>query len=64
MGRDCTDLMGKTFGILKVIGRAKGTCSGAAWVCRCRCGRLKEYKGTQLKGGKAQSCGCQRGGRR
>ena len=57
MGK-CIDLLGQTFGRLTVIERCDYSQSGAIWRCRCRCGMLKDVRGTALRNGQVRSCGC------
>lgn len=55
------DLTGQTFGRLTVIKRSEKRKKGALlWECRCICGNIVHAKGTQLKNGYTQSCGCLR----
>ena len=60
-----TDLTGRVFGRLTVIGphagnlgRAKG--SAFLWDCRCECGKLTVVGGGKFGDGHTQSCGCLR----
>lgn len=57
-----TELLGKTFGKLEVIGRLprpKGERRPALWGCRCLlCGRTTKATGNALKKGRKGSCGC------
>lgn len=56
------DLTGQVFGRLKVISQAPsvkwGTGVNAMWNCRCSCGADTVTAGSQLRRGRAQSCGC------
>lgn len=55
------DLTGQSFGRLKVVSLADAKVGeGAFWNCLCACGREKTLKGTALRFGGAQSCGCAR----
>lgn len=54
-----SDLTGRRFGKLSVIGRAGSTSWGnATWHCLCDCGQQSEVAGGKLKSGHTQSCGC------
>ena len=52
-----SDLKGKTFGKLTVIGLdyVKGA---SFWKCRCECGNIVTVKGAKLINGHTKSCGC------
>ena len=56
------DLTGQRFGKLTVIERAskpegvKGT--AIYWLCKCDCGNEKIIRGSNLRNGMTQSCGC------
>ena len=55
------DLTGQTFGrwtVLKQAPREDG--QPIKWICKCSCdkGTIKEVRGTQLRNGRSQSCGC------
>lgn len=57
------DLVGQTFGSLTVVGPAvKRPMANRVycWLCRCRCGKLVELRGTSLTTGNTKSCGCLR----
>lgn len=58
------DMVGKTFGFLKVISRAEDRVSSGRqetmWLCECKCGNRKEVRGTSLRNGNTVSCGCYR----
>ena len=55
------DITGKTFKRLTVIKRAENNINNKpAWVCRCRCGKVITARGSDLRMGKSQSCGCMR----
>lgn len=53
------DLMGQTFGDLKVVGRSrKPTKMGTYWTCLCTCGYTCEATASELLSGKKTHCGC------
>ena len=57
------DLTGKKFGFLTVINLAntKNRNNGGKeyyWLCKCDCGNEKIIRGSTLKNGATQSCGC------
>ena len=57
------DLIGKRFGFLTVVERAKDHVSRSGrkrtkWICLCDCGNHTEVLATNLKQGKIISCGC------
>jgi hypothetical protein len=53
------DLTGQRFGRLVVIYFAGRESNGALeWRCRCDCGNETVVRGTRLKSGSTQSCGC------
>ena len=53
------DLLGQTFGDLKVIGRSrKRTNMGAYWTCLCSCGYTCEATASELVSGRKTHCGC------
>jgi hypothetical protein len=53
------DMTGQRFGRLTVQGRAlKSTTREAQWVCLCDCGKTTTPRGSQLRNGHTQSCGC------
>jgi hypothetical protein len=55
------DLIGKTFGELEVIHKAKNPeTNHTEWLCRCSCGNEKRIKGYSLLQGHYKSCGCKR----
>lgn len=55
------DLVGKTFGRLRVISAAgENKWHNQQWLCRCSCGKTKIIAATHLAGGKTTSCGCAR----
>jgi hypothetical protein len=56
-------LIGQTFGRLTVIGNAPNYVSPGGqrhsqWLCRCECGTEKAIRGSELRKGAVQSCGC------
>ena len=53
-----TDLTGKRFGRLTVIGRAEKGKFGSAWLCKCDCGKEKVVSRSHLTSGETRSCGC------
>lgn len=61
MGRR-KDLVGKRFGRLTVLCRAKDNTNDGhpRWVCMCDCGREVIVPGRSLQEGKTKSCGCYR----
>lgn len=48
------DLTGHVFGRLTVDRKVPGR----KWLCVCECGQVKAVRGTDLKRGRTQSCGC------
>lgn len=55
------DIAGQRFGRLTVTGRAENSRTGIAqWSCVCTCGRECVARGTHLRQGRIQSCGCAR----
>lgn len=53
------DLVGKTFGRLKVLVRVSNCADGhSLWKCRCTCGNIKMARGSRLNLGRVSSCGC------
>ena len=53
------DITGQKFGRLTVIKKVENTKNGTAqWLCRCDCGNEKVVRGTFLRNGSIQSCGC------
>lgn len=51
-------MTGQRFGRLEVVGRSENKRKMAMWVCRCDCGNTKVVRGTDLRSGHTQSCGC------
>jgi hypothetical protein len=59
--RPFINLLGKKFGRLVILSRAKGKEKrGVYWLCKCDCGNKKVIKGTSLTRKKipTRSCGC------
>lgn len=56
------NLIGKTFGLWRVVGLAgkRINTSGFFWHCHCSCGGTGIVAGSSLKGGDSTSCGCNR----
>lgn len=56
------DIIGKTFGYLKVLEDTNETIGNGAtlYLCKCICGTIKKYTSTQLINKKVKSCGCKR----
>lgn len=54
------DLTGKRFGRLVVLERAENRNKEAGWKCKCACGNEIETRGSSLRAGLSQSCGCAR----
>lgn len=56
------DLTAQKFGRLTVLRRdetkPRGHGKPVYWICECDCGTLKSVKGSHLKDGSIQSCGC------
>lgn len=52
------DMIGKRFGKLVVVSRAKSPNKQAAWLCRCECGNETVVLGWNLRSGHTVSCGC------
>lgn len=53
------DLLGKTFGELRVVGKSrKRTRMGAYWTCLCSCGYTCEATASELVSGRKTNCGC------
>lgn len=61
MPRTTSDLSGKRFGRLVVIGRAGTKAKHHVWMCECDCGATKIVYGHALLNGRTVSCGCYRG---
>lgn len=54
------DLIGKTYGKLKVVSRADNLGRAPMWNCKCSCGETKIVNGGSLRRGSTTSCGCNR----
>lgn len=53
------DMTGRTFGYLTVIRQdGKNQWDQPMWLCRCRCGTEKTIRGSVLRSGHSNSCGC------
>lgn len=54
------NMIGQKFGRLTVIGKSEKRDSTRAvyWDCKCDCGGTKTVRGTTLRAGRANSCGC------
>jgi hypothetical protein len=52
------DITGQRFGRLVVIRYSKTVSKNALWICKCDCGKEIEVRGTKLRNGWTQSCGC------
>lgn len=52
------NLIGRTFGMLKVVARGENKGEEAAWVCECKCGGSATIRGGSLRDGDTRSCGC------
>lgn len=51
--------IGNKYGRLTVIERAPNDSAGRAhWICKCECGNTTIVRGTTLRSGATQSCGC------
>ena len=57
-----SDITGRLYGQLTVLGLAekKTKRRGAMWLCRCSCGTEKVIGGNNLQSGNTKSCGCTR----
>lgn len=52
------DLTGKQFGRFTVLHRVYPYPNRVYWLCKCKCGRLKEVHSYTLTKGTSKSCGC------
>lgn len=52
------DIKGQRFGRLVVLERADSRRGEAYWLCGCDCGEPATIRGTNLRSGTTQSCGC------
>lgn len=60
-GRTAQNLIGMTFGKLKVTSRMSGTHNHkgeAFWLCECDCGGSAIVRSDHLRSGHTKSCGC------
>lgn len=57
------DLTGERFSRLTVISRGCDRGGKPGWLCRCDCGIEKELRGSDIRCGLVQSCGCLRNDR-
>jgi hypothetical protein len=55
---DVPDMIGQTFGRLRVVSRAPNIGAFAAWACECECGNPSVVTGSRLRRGITRSCGC------
>lgn len=53
-------MIGKRFNRIIVLERDYSKKNGTYWICRCNCGNIKTIRGSHLRSGKIQSCGCLR----
>lgn len=53
-------LLGRTFGRLKVVAESTPAKGRAVWECQCECGTVKLVRAAKLKDGGVKSCGCLR----
>ncbi len=56
--KHCSNLIGKQFGRLKVIGKLPSRNKKSYWLCQCECGREHMASGNSLIQGLVKSCGC------
>jgi hypothetical protein len=52
------DMLGKKYGRLTIVSRAKNTETRAVWNCVCDCGNTLSVQGKKLRSGHTKSCGC------
>lgn len=52
------DLTGMKFNRLTVVSRTENQGYNTTWLCKCDCGNEKIIRGSALKNGTIQSCGC------
>lgn len=52
------NLLGQKFGKWTVIGEAPSRGKRSYWLCQCECGTIREVYGSDLRGGRTNSCGC------
>jgi hypothetical protein len=61
MTRNRSNLVGQTFGLLRVVSATGASRDGRIlWDCVCRCGRQKAVATSHLRRGHVKSCGCLR----
>ena len=53
-----TELVGKVFGMLKVVSYSHSYRGKIYWNCVCECGNIKKVTTGDLKSGNSKSCGC------
>lgn len=58
MAVNATDLMGKRFGRLTVIGESNKIGYHKYWRCKCDCGKEVNVRAYTLISGDSKSCGC------
>ncbi len=63
-GRIATNLAGRVYGKLKVLGRSPENAKNGSsrWTCTCQCGRAVIVRSDNLTSGRVSSCGCSRHG--
>lgn len=54
------NLIGQVFGSLEVIERFPHKSKEIYWNCKCKCGTIKAIRGSHLKDGSTNSCGCEK----
>lgn len=55
----CKNLIGKQFNYLTVLEKTEKRKNGAViWLCKCKCGKIKEVTSGDLNSGRVTSCGC------
>ena len=54
------NLLGQTFGKLKVIEKLPSKSGKTYWLCECECGNKTEVQTCHLRNGSISSCGCQK----
>ena len=55
----CKDLTGQQFNYLTVLEKTDKRKNGSVvWLCKCKCGNLKEVTSCDLNAGRVTSCGC------
>ncbi|OMC99153.1 hypothetical protein MKX34_26575 [Paenibacillus sp. FSL R5-0636] len=60
MGSLKSDLTGRKYGRLLVIGISEKRSKSTKWICKCDCGKEKAVIDYNLKSGHTKSCGCLR----